>query len=472
MGKGKKVNSKSNLTESTGGSGGSTAGSGKWKNFYENGFNWIIGCVVLGWILGYVIGSGWTDLTMTGRRIRQSSVYQRIISAFHYNNNDDQANLERNLEFEKDPTHPFTWGLLREAVIRETGGYVYPDLGILSPAPSGAIRGLGMVDDAYQTCQMRCLPGSSQEKNNIDPASPLPASPLDGKKLYKQEEILLKIPLSYQMTRSVAIDTLSALIPTEVQTKADFHSLDDAAMLVLLLAHERGVGRLSRWYPYLLSLPHEPSCGYSPSLRPHLLDALEAMRLEIGMDVEGWPAELVKASQYADRIANGLFTDYGKYIKSPDGVSGLENMQWALCQVASRATAGNDEYGSLRLVPILDLVNHDLNAGGFTELNSTEEEEDDAGSFVIRSLRHGRLRPLRKGQELMANYNVPLYTPLDWFISLGFVPQERWGPWEKVGPVLPRNRKFGQEMLGETERERWEREGLSVLNRVEREQSI
>jgi hypothetical protein len=131
----------------------------------------------------------------------------------------------------------------------------------------------------------------------------------------------------------------------------------------------------------------------------------------------------------------------------------------------------------LRLVPILDLINHDVNAGGFVELSGkerlskgdfVESKEDDAGTFVVRSLRHGRRRPLRKGQELMANYNVPLYTPLDWFVSLGFVPPERWAPWQKLDPVLPRVRRDGPFSNEEAipMDQLWKEEGPSVLQRI------
>ena len=41
----------------------------------------------------------------------------------------------------------------------------------------------------------------------------------------------------------------------------------------------------------------------------------------------------------------------------------------------------------------------------------------------------------------MANYNVPGYSPLDWFVSLGFVPPERWHQWQKIDPALPRVRR-------------------------------
>ena len=61
----------------------------------------------------------------------------------------------------------------------------------------------------------------------------------------------------------------------------------------------------------------------------------------------------------------------------------------------------------------------------------------------MRSLRHGRRKPLRKGQELLVNYNVPHYSPLDWMVNLGFVPPERWGPWHKVEPVMPQLRRDG-----------------------------
>lgn len=59
----------------------------------------------------------------------------------------------------------------------------------------------------------------------------------------------------------------------------------------------------------------------------------------------------------------------------------------------------------------------------------------------MRSLRHGRRKALKKGQELLVNYNIPHYSPLDWFVSLGFVPPERQTPWQKVDAALPRVRQ-------------------------------
>lgn len=358
-----------------------------------------------------------------------------------------------------DPSHPTVYAVLREAVVREKGGFVHPDLGILQPAPSGAARGIGMVRDDWHLCQNICNPGTAEERiHEIANAGTLGPQQ---RKNYMQEEILIKVPLGYQMTRAVALKTLLPLVPADVQRKASIHELDDAALLVLLLAHERGVGKFSRWLPYIASLPLVPSCGYSRELRPHLLDSIQAYSEELGLDVNAWPNELLKATQYAERVANGLARDYGSYLQHPKGVSAVENIQWALCQVASRGTAGSQAHGALRLVPLVDLVNHDASAGGFVELTGKESfeagdfvnaTEDDAGAFVVRSLRHGRRKALKVGQELLVNYNVPQYSALDWFISLGFVPPERFKQWQKLSSGLPRVRRdgpFGGSGVGE-----------------------
>jgi len=183
-----------------------------------------------------------------------------------------------------------------------------------------------------------------------------------------------------------------------------------------------------------------------------MLDLIRALDHEVGLDVQGWPLELQKASNNADMITEGLNKDYGSYLENPEGISSLENIEWALCQVASRGMAGNERFGALRLIPMVDQINHSPHAGGFTELSGKERmkngdavdaTEDDAGTFIVRSLRHSRRKPLKKGQELLANYNVPYYTSLDWLISLGFVPSERWINWQKLDPVMERIRDDG-----------------------------
>lgn len=375
-----------------------------------------------------------------------------------------------------DASHPLVFAALREAIIREDGGFVHPDIGMLIPAPSGAKRGIGFVRDTYHACQTRCMPGIGPEKktlqevDRVDEHIPkfwnvgledlnttakikhIVEEQQSMDEHYRQEEILIKVPLSFQMTRRMAIATLMDLLPAEVHQRSPLHELDDAALLVLLLAHERGLGKKSKFYPYIATLPLTPSCGYSPAMREEALQTIHVMGLELGLDVVGWPLEVGKASERALLISEGLMKDYGAYIQNIEGTFMLSTIQWALCQVASRATAGSDLHGALRLVPMVDMVNHDVDAGGFLELTGNERlangalldaTEDDAGAFVVRSTRHGRRRPLKKGQEILVNYNVPSYSALDWFLSLGFVPPERAVKWQKTeGYFKEKDRTF------------------------------
>jgi len=441
----------------------------KWLYAERQGLLWVLSCAMLGALLGFGIGTGHLTGSVSspvsawrialGARIRGTQAYQlitmKIFPLSFFGNESLQTRKQQKFldsQLTQDPSHPRIFAILREAIVRERGGYVHPDLGFLVPAPCGASRGVGMIRNGYHQCQTRCMPGTSIEKlDHIDNPNPLYAHE-SADPIYRQEEVLIKLPLSYQMTRQLALHTMTSLIPPEIMQKAPLDNLDDAVLLVLLLAHEHGLSLASKWLPYIVSLPKEPSCGYSPKIRPQYLDSIAAMLNELNLEVQGWPTELQLASRYADKISNALARDYGPYIKTPNGMTVVENLQWALCHVASRATAGSEKHGSLRLLPLLDQLNHDSTAGGFVEVIGTERLKDgdfleaaeqESGAFVIRALRHGRRRALKVGQELVVNYNVPHYTPLDWFISVGFVPPERWNPWIKVDPVLPRVRQDG-----------------------------
>ena len=362
-----------------------------------------------------------------------------------------------------DSSHPMIFAALRESIIREEGGYVHPDLGILTPAPCGASRGLGMVRNSYQECQTHCFPGtiavapavpvipSDLSSSDLDLSSDLSSlSDLDkdnhnhkhkhmkydhdhnhdldennhnhnhkhnhmnyrmddnyNNRTFAPQEVLLKVPLASQLTRTVALQTLLPLLPHEVRHRLPLEDLDDAILLALLLAHERGRNRESRFQAYISTLPSNPTCGYSSLQRNNAMDVVRAYRLELGLDVDGWPAEITKASDYAERIAGSLARDYGNYITVPMGTSPFTLIQWALCVVASHATAGNDKYGSLRLIPIVDLINHDEDAGEILELKGGETvehgdfmdaSEDDAGAIIVRSMRHLRPKHLKSGQ--------------------------------------------------------------------------
>ena len=200
-------------------------------------------------------------------------------------------------------------------------------------------------------------------------------------------------------------------------------------------------------------------CGYHRESRIPMLDSMRAYKREYGVDVSGWAEILVRATLYADEIVSKLNREYGKYIKSPSRVSTLNNIRWSLCQVASRATAGSSQHGSLRMIPMVDLINHDAHAAASYELNGTKIQKYPnsvnfsvseklvsllsykaslGGSFVVNSIRHGRRKPLKVMQELLISYNVPHYTPVDWFVSMGFLPPERWNAWVPMEPGLPR----------------------------------
>ena len=488
------------------------------KTFYQwclqekQGIVWVLGCMLLGCIYGFAVGSGWLVgeygkspsgwKINLGGKIRSNLIYRNTVGKIPITRKVNPINGEKgpyvsdneainkllgitntvlntlpfvsssasinsadpfssNLgissvvvkkmdasELKTNPSHPYVYAVLREAVTREKGGYVHPDLGFLQPAPCGAARGIGMVRNAYHQCQTKCVPGTADEKLQ---AKTNPPKGNTENKSFLQEEVLIRVPLGYQMTRKVALDTLLPRITSETHRKT-VHELDDAALLVLLLAHERGVGQYSRWLPYISSLPTEPSCGYSQKLRPYLLDTINALRDEIGMDVDGWPGELIRATEYSERIVSSLASDYGSFLEHPRGMTAKTNIRWALCQVASRATAGYQKYGALRMIPLIDILNHDAQAGGFVELTGEERLKDgdfvdavetDGGTFVVRSLRYGRRKALRMGQELMVNYNVPHYSALDWIVSSGFVPPEKYQNWQKLDAPLPRIRRDG-----------------------------
>ena len=389
----------------------------------------------------------------------------------------------------KDPIdpyyHPMAFHTLREYIIRHKRGYVHPDLGFLAPAPSGAARGIGMVRDSYNQCQINCFPGTIEElatsQQNDEKAVMkemqelypdihiLEEQPAKPKRItyeeiqeslhrqstatehpYTQTTLLMRIPLEAQITRTTALNILNPLLPEEFKAMTPLEQLDDAFLLAILLVYEGGLRSRSRFWPYIATLPPHPSCAMHRAWRQSIVDVLTALALEMGTDVHGWPNEIAKASDAMDKIIGGMlhFTAFFEY-NTHMFKSHHEALRWALCQVASRGIAGNEDYGRLRLVPVMDLINHDEDADMFIELRGNESIQEghfvgavkeDAGAFVVRSQRHGRRKVLKKGQELMANYNVPHYSPLDWFINMGYIPPEREGGFVMLDAGLPRDR--------------------------------
>jgi len=432
--------------------------------------------------------------------------------------------------------HPMAFHTLREYIIRFDNGYVHPDLGFLVPAPSGAERGIGMIRDTYNKCQVHCIPGTREEKlkyarevyanseesklqalidaelmeemvkdypgmaasmaatagstalssadigalppekheHHVEDKPPDPmrnTTTYEGiqaavqlqqattnARPYTQSEVLLRIPLEAQITRKTALNMLLDLISSgknvpSTQLLTHLEEMDDPFLIALYLAHERGLGINSRIWPYIATLPLRPTCALHWGWRQSVVDVVTAMAVEMGTDVQGWPNEISKAAEMSERIVGTFSRAFSEVLAKRPGVEDItENIRWALCQVASRGVAGNEAHGSLRLIPMMDMINHDAAADKFTELTGKERMEDGffldadenhAGTFVVRSQRHDERKPLRRGQELMANYNVPSYSPLDWFLNMGYIPPERAGKWTMLEAGLPHSYRGG-----------------------------
>lgn len=72
--------------------------------------------------------------------------------------------------------------------------------------------------------------------------------------------------------------------------------------------------------------------------------------------MKGWPTKINRAGDRTQLIADGLASDYGSYIVVPKGISAYNLIQWSLCQIASRVTAGKIFLGALESFPMIDMV--------------------------------------------------------------------------------------------------------------------
>ena len=115
---------------------------------------------------------------------------------------------------------------------------------------------------------------------------------------------------------------------------------------------------------------------------------------------------------------------------------------------ANSASSNEPPAGSAaapRLVPLLDLVNHDADRAPFTSYDASAAnvaERLEAGGRATRAdtersrrvadgedwclwsydTGHARPRGLAAGDEVLADYAVEDYDPSEWFANLGFVP--------------------------------------------------
>ena len=274
--------------------------------------------------------------------------------------------------------------------ITKEGGYVHPALQLVEPAPCGADRGVIYVASSGDDDT-----GSTE---------------------------WLRIPFSYQLTRNLALEKLTAMIPDEVLIEAPLVTLDDAALLVLLLVHLKGASsKKDKWFPYLTSLPDNPGCGWWNAESNKVYDK---------------SYDITDPKRYVQRVSRGMSTDYGLYLSNkhwPKLWKGDASnaIKWALCIVSSRGTAASPTTGggSTRLVPLADMFNHKVSSGGFFEITDEEinskDDEKLEGSFVVRKKNSSMIsNVILSGEEITVDYNLADYTADEWFLSHGFVPTE------------------------------------------------
>ena len=243
---------------------------------------------------------------------------------------------------------------------------------------------------------------------------------------------LAVVPARCVLDGRAAVSVSSAAVPARVREAAPLDTLDDGALVTLLLARERARGPASFWAPYLASLPAEPPCAWWGDEAARAAKVAACRACASAGERAAWAAELERAAAYAARVARGMGADYGDAL----GVD-ARALEWSLATLSSRSMGGQ---ARPCLVPLLDLVNHDCSWHAFTGHHVDELPTTfvvGAGPAPIETgLSHGDWaywawdadgatpRPREPGDELYANYLTEGYTPFEWFMNLGYVPPE------------------------------------------------
>mmetsp|Transcript_23858 Transcript_23858/g.66173 ORF Transcript_23858/g.66173 Transcript_23858/m.66173 type:complete len:354 (-) Transcript_23858:707-1768(-) len=276
--------------------------------------------------------------------------------------------------------------------IRENGGYIHESLCVSDSAPCGS-RGV-----------VASLQISAEEAA----ASPLVA-----------------IPCGFELTDDVATRSLLPLLPHDAAS--DLSNLDSGALVMLGLAYELSIGDKSGFAPYIASLPSHLPCPWSWGDQ----QAQAALAGMNGGGSPGWMREVGKARRYAESVSRGLWQDFGQHV----GIS-QEELTWALGIVTSRGYGGDQRPC---LIPFIDLFNHDARAPPFL-LQTLEVEMDGDGDseasesgrpttrnfYTVWATSSGKPRQLGAGDEVYVDYSIGAVSPLDIFLSHGFLPPEKW----------------------------------------------
>ena len=216
--------------------------------------------------------------------------------------------------------------------------------------------------------------------------------------------------------------------------------------MTLFLAHERAKGEESFYSVYVKSLPEEPPCAWCMS-DEQLIGAIS--RYGALLDTRGWAAEVSRAKEYVEKVSTGMAKDYGEVF----GVT-PDDLRWAMGIVSSRAMGGA---ASPTLVPLLDLVNHnamrhpftghdgyadairkrsDIGEMGEMSISDAQSSATDDWAFWSYDKSGATAVPLQGGEELLACYTDE-YSPLDWFLNLGFLPIDALPDTEMIADSEP-----------------------------------
>jgi hypothetical protein len=99
-------------------------------------------------------------------------------------------------------------------------------------------------------------------------------------------------------------------------------------------------------------------------------------------------------------------------------------------QSGSKADVRGFVQGPVKIVPLLDFINH---GGTESIVEESDQKKKDYGSMKVS------LDPFVKAAgrgEITVDYNIEAFSGLDWYLSQGFVPAERTGRWIKGKDVM------------------------------------
>mmetsp|Transcript_30028 Transcript_30028/g.75662 ORF Transcript_30028/g.75662 Transcript_30028/m.75662 type:complete len:220 (+) Transcript_30028:655-1314(+) len=215
--------------------------------------------------------------------------------------------------------------------------------------------------------------------------------------------------------------TVDALYAARTTT-SKFDSLDEGALLVLLLAFERTCGRKSAYAPFIASLPANAPCPWAWPEDEVRVAAQDFVGRVEGQSDTDWSAEVSRARAYVGQVSEGLFKDFAEHI----GVE-LHDLQWALGIVTSRGYGGDLKPS---LIPFIDLFNHHSEALPFQSqmlqvASADGNGEEDTQFFTVWASWKDMPRCLEIGDELYVDYLMHDMTPLEAFVCHGFVPTEK-----------------------------------------------